>query len=76
MSLSLDALPETYRAWCEGQLRQIPGKAEIAKAMRYGLRRWPALTLFLKDGRVAIDTDVFETPPCASGCSLGDSTPF
>jgi hypothetical protein len=33
---------------------------DLAKAIRYGLRRWPALTLFLEDGRVAIDNNPAE----------------
>jgi transposase len=51
---------EAFKAWCEAQLRRIPGKGELAKAMRYALNRWPAFTLFLEDGRVAIDNNVAE----------------
>ena len=32
-----------------------PGKSDLAKAFRYALNRWAAFTLFLDDGRVAID---------------------
>jgi hypothetical protein len=51
---------EAFRAWCEAQLRAIPGKGDLAKAMRYGLNRWPSFTLFLEDGRVAIDNNAAE----------------
>jgi transposase len=51
---------EAFKAWCEAQLRRIPGKGDLAKAMRYALNRWPAFTLFLEDGRVAIDNNVAE----------------
>jgi transposase len=36
-------------------LGRIPGKGDLAKAFRYGLSRMPGFTLFLEDGRVAID---------------------
>jgi hypothetical protein len=42
------------------QLARLPGKGELAKAMRYALNRWPAFTRFLEDGRGAIDNNVAE----------------
>jgi transposase len=48
------------RAWAQGQLTRIPGKGDLAKALRYGLSRWPALCLFLEDGRVAMDNHAAE----------------
>ena len=51
---------EAFKAWCEARLSRIPGKGELAKAMRYALNRRPAFTLFLEDGRVAIDNNVAE----------------
>ena len=51
---------EAFRAWSEAQLPRIPGKSDLAKAMRYALNRWPAFTLFLDDGRVAIDNNAAE----------------
>ncbi|MBS1168240.1 MAG: transposase [Proteobacteria bacterium] len=53
-------IAEDFRAWCDGTLPQVSGKLDLAKAIRYGLRRWPALTLFLEDGRVAIDNNPAE----------------
>ncbi|MEL6286503.1 MAG: IS66 family transposase [Pseudomonadota bacterium] len=53
-------LVEAFRTWAEVQLTRIPGKSDLAKAFRYGLSRWPAFTLFLEDGRVAIDNNPAE----------------
>lgn len=51
---------EAFRVWCEAQLARIPGKSELAKAIHYALNRWTAFTLFLEDGRVAIDNNAAE----------------
>lgn len=51
---------EAFHAWAEAQLTRIPGKSDLAKAFRYGLSRWPSFTLFLEDGRVAIDNNAAE----------------
>jgi len=51
---------EAFHAWAEAQLTRIPGKSDLAKAFRYGLIRWPSFTLFLDDGRVAIDNNAAE----------------
>ena len=42
------------------QLTRIPGKSDLAKALRYVLNRWDAFTLFLDDGRIAIDNNAAE----------------
>lgn len=51
---------DELHAWAEKQLLRIPGKSELAKALRYGLSRWPSLCLFLEDGRVAMDNNTAE----------------
>ena len=51
---------EAFRLWCERQLTLIPGKGDLAKAVRYALNRWASFTLFLDDGRVAIDNNAAE----------------
>jgi transposase len=51
---------EAFKAWSEVQLSRIPGKSDLAKAFRYALNRWAAFTLFLDDGRVAIDNNAAE----------------
>jgi transposase len=53
-------LVDAFRMWCETQLLRIPGKGDLPNAMRYALNRWPAFTLFLEDGRVAIDNNAAE----------------
>ena len=49
-----------FRTWAEQQLTRIPGKSDLAKAFRYALNRWASFTLFLEDGRVAIDNNAAE----------------
>ena len=49
-----------FFAWSEEQLSLIPGKGDLAKAFRYGLSRRGAFSLFLEDGRVAIDNNPAE----------------
>ena len=39
------------RTWLEKTHARIPGKSELAAAIRYTLSRWEALTLVLRDGR-------------------------
>jgi hypothetical protein len=51
---------DAFHAWAEVQLTRIPGKSDLAKAFRYGLSRWSSFTLFLEDGRVAIDNNAAE----------------
>jgi transposase len=51
---------DAFRVWAEHQLTRIPGKGDLAKAFRYGLSRWSSFTLFLDDGRVAIDNNAAE----------------
>ncbi|WP_434734557.1 IS66 family transposase (plasmid) [Rhizobium sp. YTUHZ044] len=51
---------EALRVWAEAQLPRIPGKSDLATALRYGLSRWSSLCLFLDDGRVAIDNNAAE----------------
>ena len=51
---------EAYFAWSEQQLLRIPGKSDLANAFRYGLSRRTAFSLFLTDGRVAIDNNPAE----------------
>ena len=51
---------DAFRLWAEQQLVCISGKSDLAKAFRYALNRWSAFTLFLEDGRVAIDNNAAE----------------
>lgn len=48
------------KAWIDTTLPKISGKAELAKAMRYALSRWEALSRYLNDGRIEIDNNAAE----------------
>ena len=49
-----------FKIWAEQQLTRIPGKSDLARAFRYALNRWTSFTLFLEDGRVAMDNNAAE----------------
>jgi transposase len=49
-----------FRTWLDTTLSRVSGKSEMAKAIRYALARWDALTLALRDGRVCIDNNAAE----------------
>lgn len=51
---------EAFFDWSESQLTRIPGKGDLARAFRYGLARRASFSLFLNDGRVAIDNNPAE----------------
>ena len=53
-------LVEALKSWLEKTLAQVPGGSNIAKAIRYPLRHWEGLVLFLDDGRVEIDSNTVE----------------
>ncbi|HEX2019640.1 MAG TPA: IS66 family transposase [Aurantimonas sp.] len=41
-------------------LRRLSPKSDMAKAIAYGTKRWPALCRFLDDGRLEIDNNIAE----------------
>ena len=47
-------------AWLEATLRRISGKSDLAKAIRYTLTQWGALTLVLRDGRACLHNNAAE----------------
>ena len=51
---------EALHAWLQDQLRASPRASDLAKAMRYAIRHWPGLVVFLDDGRIEMDTNVVE----------------
>lgn len=53
-------LVEALHVWLEEHLPRVPGWADLAKAMRYVLRHWDGLILYLDDGRLEMDTNVVE----------------
>jgi hypothetical protein len=54
------ALVETLYAWLTAQLARVSGKSALAEAIRYALRHWQGLMLFLEDGRIELDTNIIE----------------
>jgi hypothetical protein len=51
---------EALHAWLQEQLPRLSGSSPLAAAMRYALRHWSGLILFLDDGRIELDTNVVE----------------
>jgi transposase len=56
------ALPllDKLKAWLEHTLLHISVKSELAKAIRYSLTHWRALTQYGNDGRIEIDNNTAE----------------
>jgi len=53
-------LTDALHAWMTDRLERVPGGSNIAKAFRYVLTHWEGLTVYLRDGRAAIDTNAVE----------------
>lgn len=53
-------LMSDLRDWLNATLPRISGRSDLAKAIRYALSRWDALTLILRDGRACIDNSAAE----------------
>jgi transposase len=53
-------LVEDLRLWLQEHLPRLPGWSDLAKAIRYALRHWDGLILYLDDGRLEMDTNVVE----------------
>jgi transposase len=51
---------DELQAWLDAQLAKVSRRARIAEAIRYALKLWSGLRLFLDDGRIEIDTNVVE----------------
>src|SRR6185437_1572444 len=45
-------LVEALQLWLQDRLPRVPGWSDLAKAMRYILRHWDGLILYLDDGRL------------------------
>ena len=48
------------QAWLDGVLPSLPGRSELAKAVRYALTRLKRLEVYLDDGRLEIDNNAAE----------------
>jgi transposase len=53
-------LVEGLHAWLTVQLERVSGRAALGEAIRYALRHWPGLVLFLEDGRLELDNNTVE----------------
>jgi transposase len=53
-------LVEALHAWLTTQLERVSGKSALGEAIRYALRHWPGLVLFLEDGRIELDNNTVE----------------
>jgi transposase len=51
---------DALHAWLTAQLGRVSGRSTLAEAIRYALRHWQGLVLFLEDGRLELDTNVIE----------------
>jgi transposase len=62
-------LVRDLEAWMRTERARLSRHAEAAKAMDYMLRRWPAFTRFLEDGRVCLTNNAAER--ALRGIALG-----
>lgn len=53
-------LVAALREVLDAALRRLSPKSDMAKAIAYGTKRWPALCRFLDDGRLEIDNNIAE----------------
>ena len=53
-------LVEGLHAWLTALLGRVSGRSALAEAIRYALRHWQGLALFLEDGRLELDTNTIE----------------
>jgi hypothetical protein len=51
---------EALHVWLQDHVGRVSAVSDLAKAMRYAIRHWPGLTVFLEDGCVEMDTNVVE----------------
>ena len=58
-----------FHQWLHGVLSKVSTKSELAKAARYSLVRWAALTRYVDDGRIEIDNSAAER--ALRGVALG-----
>jgi transposase len=49
-----------FHDWLQGVLTKVSIKSELAKAARYSLGRWAALTRYVDDGRIEMDNSAAE----------------
>ena len=60
---------DALEAWMRAERPRLSRHAEAAKAMDYMLKRWPAFTRFLDDGRICLTNNAAER--CLRAVALG-----
>jgi hypothetical protein len=53
-------LIQRFKTWLDQQLMLVPERSPLADAIRYALGHWTALTRFIEDGRIELDTNPVE----------------
>ncbi len=53
-------LLDSLHAWLKTTLARVPGRSDLATAIRYALTRWAALTRHKDDGQLAMDNNTAE----------------
>jgi transposase len=51
---------EALHRWLQDHVGRVSAVSDLAKAIRYAIRHWHGLVVFLDDGRVEMDTNVVE----------------
>jgi hypothetical protein len=51
---------DALHVWLQDHLGRVSAVSDLAKAIRYAIRHWPGLVVFLEDGRVEMDMNVVE----------------
>jgi len=51
---------EALHNWLQATLPGLPGRSELAKAMRYAITRMKRMTVYLDDGRLELDNNIAE----------------
>jgi transposase len=62
-------LVDEFERWMRTERARLSRHADIAKAMDYMLKRWPAFTRFLEDGRICLSNNAAER--ALRGIALG-----
>jgi transposase len=51
---------DALQVWLQDHVARVSAVSDLAKAIRYAIRHWPGLVMFLDDGRIEMDTNVVE----------------
>ena len=60
---------DDLETWLCAERRKLSSKTRLAKAIDYSLKRWPAFTRFLTDGRICLSNNAAERALC--GIAVG-----